>query len=125
MKKCAYCAKEISYHEMYCSSECEKMYTSYFTKRAKLQKLLSAANIMGTCAIALGIFLYALTNLVGSMTLACGALTVGLITSLLPTPTDNIIEKHKLKKAVKITRYFGFFLTAVGIGTLIFALTFI
>ena len=123
MKKCSYCAKEIGYHEMYCSNECEEKYNSYFTKRTKLQKLLSAVNIVGTCSIALGIFLYAIINVVGTMMVACGALAVGLITILLPTPTDNIIEKHKLEKAVKITRYFGFFLTAVGIGALIFAFT--
>ena len=120
MKKCNYCAKEIGYHEMYCSKECEEMYTSYFRKRTKLQKLLSAINIIGTCSIAVGIFLYAIVNVVGTMMIACGALAVGIITTLLPTPTDNIVEKHKLKKAVKIARYFGFLLIAVGIVGLIF-----
>ena len=125
MKKCSYCAKEIGYHEMYCSSECEEKYTSYFTKRTKFQKLLSSLNIVGTCSIAVGIFLYAIINIVGAMLIACGALAVGLITIFLPTPTDNIIEKHKLKKAVTFTRYFGFFLTAVGVAALIFAITLI
>ena len=123
MKQCDYCAKEISYHEMYCSKECEDNYTAYFAKRAKLQKLLSALNILGTCSIGVGIFLYALHNIVGSMMIALGALAVGLITTFLPTPTDNIIKKFKLKKAVKYTRYFGFLLDALGLTVLIFAIT--
>lgn len=123
MKTCNFCAKEISYHEMYCSEDCEKKHIAYFAKRAKLQKLLAAVNILGTCSIAVGIFLYALHNLVGSMMIASGLLSVGLITTLLPTPTENIIKKYKLKKAVKIIRYFGFALLTLGIGALIFALT--
>lgn len=123
MKTCDYCAKEISYHEMYCCEECEKKHIEYFAKRTKLQKLLSALNILGTCSIAVGIFIYALHNIVGSMMVACGTLAVGLITTLLPTPTDNIIKKYKIKKAVKLIRYFGFVLLAIGIGALIFALT--
>lgn len=123
MKQCKYCAKEIGYHEMFCSNSCEQNHTNYFAKRTKLQKLLSAINILGTCSIAVGIFLYALHNLVGSMMIACGALGVGLITTLLPTPTDNIIEKFKLKKAVKFTRYFGLILLAVGFAALILAFT--
>jgi len=123
MKLCDYCAKEISYHEMYCSAECEEKYTTYYSNRAKLQKLLSTVNILGTCLIAVGIFLYALQNLVGSMMIAVGAVSVGLITVFLPTPTDNQIKKLKLQKAVKYIRYFGFLLLAIGIGVLIFALT--
>ncbi|MBE6737932.1 MAG: DUF2116 family Zn-ribbon domain-containing protein [Ruminococcus sp.] len=123
MKTCEYCAKEISYHEMYCSDACEQKHNTYFRKRTKFQKVISIINILGTFSIAIGIFLYALQNLVGSMMIACGALAIGVLTSLLPAPTDNMIKKHKLQKAVKLTRYFGFVLLAIGIGALIFALT--
>lgn len=121
MKKCYYCAKEISYHDMYCSKECEEEYTAYFRKRTKLQKLLSSVNITGTFLIAIGIFLYALNNFVGALAVAVGCLSVGLITLFLPTPTDNFIEKFKLKKAVSIIRKFGIVLIVVGIGALVLA----
>ena len=121
MKKCYYCAKEIGYHDMYCSKECEDAYESYFRKRGKLQKLLSAVNIIGTCLIAVGIFLYALTNFYGAMAAAIGFLSVGTITVTLPTPTDNIINKFKLKKAVSLIRKFGFVLLVLGVGALVLA----
>lgn len=121
MKKCYYCAKEISYHDMYCSKECEEEYTAYFRKRTKLQKLLSSVNITGTFLIAIGIFLYALNNFVGALAVAVGCLSVGLITLFLPTPTDNFVEKFKLKKAVSIIRKFGIVLIVVGIGALVLA----
>ena len=125
MKTCEYCAKEISYHEMYCCDTCQKKHEFYFAKRTKMQKLISAANILGTCSLAFGIFICAMPTIIGEMMIAVGALLVGLITTLLPAPTDNMIKKHKLQKAVKLTRYFGFILLAIGIGTLIFALTLI
>ena len=121
MKKCYYCAKEISYHDMYCSKECEEEYTAYFRKRTKLQKLLSSVNITGPFLIAIGIFLYALNNFVGALAVAVGCLSVGLITLFLPTPTDNFIEKFKLKKAVSIIKKFGIVLIVVGIGALVLA----
>lgn len=122
MKKCAYCAKEISYHEMHCSKECEQLCNEYYEKRVKFQKLLSAVNIVGTCSIAIGLFLYALVNVVGASLMAAGGLSVGLITLLLPTPTDNMIEKHKLHKAMKIVRIFGIVLITFGAAALLLAI---
>lgn len=123
MKKCGYCAKEISYHDMYCCDDCEKLANEYYHKRVKLQKLLSVANIVGTCSIALGIFLYAMTNFVGALCMTLGGFSVGLITILLPTPTENMVTKHKLKKATKIVRIAGFVFLAFGIASLILLIT--
>ncbi len=122
MKQCGYCAKEISYQEMYCSKECEDKYNGFFALRAKLQKLLSAVNIIGTFLIAIGIFLAPLHDYVGLLMMAVGGLSVGLITLFLPTPTDNFIQKFKMKKAVKIVKIFSFVLLAFGIVTLVLAL---
>ncbi len=122
MKKCDYCAKEISYDKMYCSDECEKLCNSYYSKRSNLQKLLSTANIIGTCLIAVGIFVYALNNLVGALMMAVGGFCVGLITVLLPTPTDNMIKKNKLHKAIKFTRIMGIVLLCFGAVCLVWAL---
>lgn len=121
MKKCYYCAKDISYHEMYCSKECEELYTAYFAKRTKLQKLLSAINIVGTFLIAIGIFLYAINNLIGALTCAAGFLSVGIITLILPTPTENFNKKYQLKKAISIVRKFGIVLIVLGVAALILA----
>lgn len=121
MKKCSFCAKEISYHEMFCNKDCENAYNKYFSKRANLQKLLSTANILGTCLIAVSIFVIPLQNFVGLLMMAIGCFSVGLITLLLPTPTDNMVSKHKLQKAIKIVKIFGLVLIAFGIGALIFA----
>lgn len=125
MKTCEYCAKEISYHEMFCSESCEKEHEEYFRKRGKFQKLISIINIVGTFAIGLGIFLYALQNLVGAVMITYGTLSIGILTAIIPAPLDNMVKQYKLKKALKFTRYFGFILIAIGIGALIFTLTII
>lgn len=121
MKKCNFCAKEISYHEMFCSKDCEDSYNKYFAKRAKLQKLLSTGNILGTCMIAVSIFLIPLQNFVGLLMMAIGGFSVGLITLLLPTPTDNMVNKHKLQKAINIVKILGVILIAFGLTALILA----
>lgn len=121
MKRCEYCAKEISYHEMYCCEECEKSTTEYFTKRAKLQKLISVSNILGTCLIGVGIFVFAMQNFAGAMMVATGAFIVGLLTLLIPCPTDNMISKNKLQKAVKNVRIFGIILLVFACAALVFA----
>lgn len=121
MKQCNFCAKEISYHEMFCSNNCENAYNNYFAKRAKLQKLLSTVNILGTCLIGVGIFVVALQNFVGLLMMAVGGISVGLITLLLPTPTDNMVKKQKLQKAIKFVRIVGIIVLAFGIAALILA----
>ncbi|MBQ9742929.1 MAG: hypothetical protein IJV88_04560 [Ruminococcus sp.] len=118
MKKCNYCAKEIGYNDMYCCEECEIKNNEYYNTRVKYQKLLSAMNIIGTCSIAIGIFLYALHNAVGAGLCTLGGFCVGLITLLLPTPTDNMISGMKLKKAVFIVRIVGVILLLFGAGAL-------
>lgn len=103
---------------MYCSKECEDAYTSFFTLRAKLQKLLSALNILGTCLIAVGIFVVPMHNFLGLLMMGVGGLSVGGITLFLPTPTDNMIKKMKLKKAIEFVRIFAIVLLVFGAVTL-------
>ncbi len=118
MKKCNYCAKENGYNDMYCCEECENKTNDYYNTRVKFQRLLSAMNIIGTCSIAIGIFLYALHNAVGAGLCAFGGLCVGIITLLLPTPTDNMISSLKLKKAILFVRIVGAVLILFGIAAL-------
>ncbi len=115
MKQCGYCAKEIGYNDMFCSSECETLSNSHYTVRAKFQKLISALNILGTCAIGIGIFVYALANFVGTVLIVGGAAVTGLLTLIIPTPPDNFTKKYKLKKAVFLTRIFGLVLIVFSV----------
>ncbi len=119
MKKCRYCAKEIGYNDYYCSKECENSADKFFRVRSKTQKMLSAVNIGGTVLIGVGIFLYALSNVIGAFMIATGGVSLGLTTILLPSPPDNFIDKFKLKKATFIVRIFGMLLLLFGIGALV------
>ncbi len=123
MKQCQYCAKQISYHEMYCCEECEKLSAQYYQKRVKAQKLISVCYIVGTVALALAIFTYPLLNILGASLGMLGGFATGLITVFLPTPTDNIIEKYKIKKSTEIVKIFGFVLLAVGVASTVLFFT--
>ena len=120
MKRCEYCAKEIGYNDMYCCSECETITNKHYTIRGRYQKLISAANIVGTCSIAIGIFIYALVNSVGMGLIAIGGLVTGLITLLLPTPPETFVKKYKLRKAVKLTRVFSIVLLLFAAAAFVF-----
>ncbi len=122
MKKCEYCAKEISYHDMYCCESCQKNAEEYYAKRTRLQKLISAVNIIGTCLIGVGIFVFALQNFIGAMMMAVGGLSVGILSLLLPCPTDNMIKKNKMEKAIKFVRIFGIILVLFGCAALVLAI---
>ena len=119
MKKCRYCAKEIGYNDYYCSKECENSADKFFRVRSNTQKLLSAINISGTVLIGVGIFLYALTNVIGAFMMAAGGLSLGITTLILPSPPDNFIDKFKIKKASMIVRLFGIILIIFGVGALV------
>lgn len=118
MKKCEYCAKEISYHEIYCCKECEEKSQKYYDIRVKLQKLMSILNIAGTLLIAFGIFATPLHDFAGPLIMAGGGLTVGILTLILPTPPVNFTEKYKIKKSVNIVRIFGIILIVFGLACL-------
>lgn len=119
MKKCEYCAKEISYNEMYCSQKCEELSVAFYNKSAKLQKLISAVNILGTTLIAVGIFLYAMINCVGAFMIGTGGLSLGIVNLCIPIPTDNLIKKHKLSKACTLVRIIGIILLVFGIAGIV------
>ena len=107
MKKCRFCAKEIGYNDYYCSQECEDSADKFFRVRSK------------TVLIAVGIFLYALTNVVGAFMVAAGGISLGITTIALPSPPDNFIDKFKIKKASLLVRIFGIILMIFGIAALI------
>ncbi len=97
MKKCDYCAKEISNFEQYCCEECEQNTVRFYRRNERPPVGVTVA------------------------TLSCFVLGAMLI--LLPFPTEGMIKKHKLKKAIKISRIFGG--AVIGMGILIIGLLFV
>lgn len=115
MKKCGYCAKEISYHEMFCCDDCQIGSNKYFEKKEKFQKLLSVINGIFVIGIGIFLFLYAFEPGFGVAGIAVCLLVLGISYLLLPFPADAMIEKFKLKKAIFLTRVIAVVLLALGV----------
>lgn len=123
MKKCEYCAKEISYHEMYCSDECQNQANHFFEMREKYQKLFSVINGIAVLAIGICLFLYSFTRGVGAIGGAAALLILGVMYFFLPFPPDVMIQKRKLKKSIFITKIIAGVLILLGIIVLILYFT--
>ena len=123
MKKCHYCSKEIDYSEMYCSKNCEEKTCNYYKLRQKIRLPINIAYVIATIGIALGVlFAPSKFSIWGFVGIAAGGLIGGLITVLLPTPTDYMLKKHKMMKAMQHMRIYGYVFLAVGtiaLGTVI------
>lgn len=104
MKQCEYCAKEISYHEMYCSSECEKKHKNFYQMRNKFSKLFSVINGIFVLLIGICIFGYSFLPEFGIWG-AVGSLTIlGVMYLFLPFPPEAMIHKYKLGKSIRLSR---------------------
>lgn len=123
MKKCEYCAKEISYHEMYCSDDCQTDANRYYELKDKFQKPYAVINGIFVIAIGICIFLYSFLRDVGAIGGAASLLILGVMYFFLPFPPDVMIQKYKLKKAVKITKILAAVIFALGLIVLIFYFT--
>ena len=119
MKQCAYCAKEISYHEMYCCDECQIGANQLDEKKEKFQKLFSVIN--GVCVLGIGIFifLYSFLRDAGAIGVTACLLILGVTYFLLPFPVDTMVAKFKLKKAIFLTKCLAVFLFALGVAGLL------
>ena len=122
MKKCSYCAKEISYHEMFCCDECESSYFAFYDKRDKFQKFFSVINGIFVLGIGICIFLYSFMPTVGLIGGGSCMTILGVMYLLLPFPPDVFIEKQKLKKAIFITRIIAGVILAIGAAVLIYGI---
>ena len=123
MKKCEYCAKEISYHEFYCSDECQNAANAFFEMREKFQKPFSVINAIFVIAIGICIFLYAFSSNIGAVGAAVSMLILGVMYFFLPFPPDIMIHKYKLKKAILITKIIAGILFLLGVIVLILHFT--
>ena len=115
MKKCEFCAKEISYHEQYCSIDCHAQANKYYEKCEKFGKLFSVINGMCVFGIPVGLFVSTFLRLPGTILALLSCVILGVMLILLPFPTDTMIKKHKLQKAMKITKIFGMVIIGFGI----------
>ncbi|MDO4830758.1 MAG: hypothetical protein Q4A46_04710 [Clostridia bacterium] len=122
MKKCDYCAKEISYFDQYCSDDCHIRANKYYETEEKFGKIFSVINAICVFGIPVGIFLFSFAKLVGALIAAGSCVILGIMLILLPFPTEGIISKFKLKKAMKITRIVG--IVVIGLGFLIIGFLF-
>lgn len=122
MKKCEFCAKEISYHEMYCSEECQDNAFSFYDKRDKFQKFFAVINGIFVLSIGICIFLYSILPAVGRIGIGASLTILGVMYFFLPFPPDLFIEKYKLKKAIEITKIIAIVLLVIGIGVLIYGI---
>lgn len=123
MKQCDYCAKEISYHEMYCSDDCQTSANQYYELKEKFQKPYSIINGIFVIAIGVCIFLYSFLRDVGAIGGGSSLLILGVMYYFLPFPPDVMIHKYKLKKSIKITKIIAAVIFALGALVLIFYFT--
>ena len=122
MKKCHYCGKDIDYSLMYCSDECENKANVYHLNRQKWRIPVNIVYIAGTILFALGVFFSPLFTFWGLLGVAVGGMSTGAVTIALPSPTEEMIRKHKMVKAQKIFKIFGGIIAAVGVAALILAI---
>ena len=123
MKKCDYCAKEITYFEQYCCDECEQNALQYHARSERFSKLFLIVNTICVFGIPVGLFFAAFNHAVGVSIASLCCLVLGIMLILLPLPTDGMIRKHKLQKAIKMCRIFGG--VVIGLGVLILGLLFV
>ena len=119
MKKCDYCAKEISYFDQYCCDECQKKAIEFYDTQEKYAKIFSVINGICVFAIPIGLFVLSFTARIGFSMIALATFVLGLMIILLPFPVDNMISSMKIKKAVSVTRIIGLVLSIIGIALII------
>lgn len=124
MKKCDYCAKEISYFEQYCDENCHCNANKFYETTEKYGKIFSVINMICVFGITIGIILFTLLRIPGMILTVSSCTVLGIMLLLLPFPTENMISKYKIQKATKITRYIGLAVIALGIVFLVFMLLF-
>ena len=122
MKKCEFCAKEISYHEMYCCDECQTNTNKFYEVRDKISKLIGVINGISVLSIGIGLFIFSMIREVGAYMVAIPTVILGILFLLFPIPADVMIQKLKLKKAIKITRIIAGVVLVLGIAATIFAI---
>lgn len=115
MKKCEYCAKEISYHQMYCGDDCQNGANDFYDMRDKISKIMGIINGIGVMSIGIGIFVFSFLREVGAFMIAIPLVILGILFFFFPVPADVMIQKYKIEKSVKTTRIIAIVLLMLGI----------
>lgn len=114
MKKCNYCAKEISYHEQYCCEECKINYQRKIMLTERFARVFMYINTACVFGIPIGLFLMSIVKPLGTAIAVGSCVVLGIMLLLLPFPTEGMIKKYKMKKAVFLTRIVGAAVIALG-----------
>lgn len=123
MKKCEFCGKQISYFDQYCDDECHMKANKFYEKSERFSKVFSIINGICVFGIPVGLFLISFSRSVGLTVALASCIILGIMLIILPFPTENMISKFKIQKAVKITRIIG--CAVILLGLLIIPLSFI
>lgn len=123
MKKCEFCGKQISYFDQYCDDECHIKANKFYGKSERFSKVFSIINGICVFGIPVGLFLISFSRSVGLTVALASCIILGIMLIILPFPTENMISKFKIQKAVKITRIIG--CAVIFLGLLIIPLSFI
>ncbi|MBQ7133664.1 MAG: hypothetical protein IJO20_04120 [Ruminococcus sp.] len=115
MKKCEYCAKEISYHQMYCCDDCQSSANDFYDMRDRITKIMSIINGVCVMSIGIGIFDFSFYREIGAYMVSIPLVILGILYIFFPIPADVMIQKNKILKAVKTTRIIGIILLVLGI----------
>lgn len=99
MKKCDYCAKEISYFEQYCSEECHGNANKYYETTEKYGKLFSIINMICFFGIPIGIFLFAFLRTAGMIITVASCDILGVMLILLPVSHRKYDFKVQAEKS--------------------------
>ncbi|MBQ1616693.1 MAG: hypothetical protein II086_05500, partial [Ruminococcus sp.] len=67
MKKCEYCAKEISYHQQYCDDDCHRKANQYYENCDRFSKLFMGVNVVCVFGIPAGLFILSVVKIVGAV----------------------------------------------------------
>ena len=124
MKRCDYCGKEISYFDQYCNEECHAKANKFYEKRERFTNVFSILCAVSVMAVALGLIIFSFLHDFGTIMVVGSCTVLAVLLYLLPFPTDDMISKHKIQKAVKITRIVSYIVFGIGIVFLIFSFIF-
>ena len=116
MKQCEYCGKDISYHDQYCSDECQIAANQYYSKTEKFAKPFMVVNTVCVFGIPVGIFLMSVQRMIGASVAATSCVVLGIMLLFFPFATDGMIRKFKIGKATRVTRIIGICTIVLGIA---------
>ncbi len=115
MKQCEYCAKEISYHDMYCCDDCQTNANKFYDIRDKIEKTIGILNGICVMSIGIGLFVFSFFGQMGAYMVTFPMVILGILFLFFPIPADVMIHKYKIKKAVKITKIIATIVLVLGI----------